>query len=527
MLRHHRVMPLRPSLARHPWLLLALLGCIIMLPALLWGPGATHSYLYNHIWTRHFGEQMAAGHLYEQWLPRSFEGLGSPAFYFYPPIAYWLSGGLNAMGLTVGQAINGASLLLLIASGITMHAFLADRGTRPLLGATLYMVAPYHLFDIYVRGALAEFAGFVWLPLIALGIRWLPARRGVLLLGCSYGALILTHLPLATLTGLFLIAPLMVRSLWDDRSIMIPGLCAGLIAFALSAFYLLPAATLQPHMSTSLLWTGKYQASVWSIWTEDFALFPCLAMGMIVIAAPARSLWSAIAAITALAAVNLIPWLWSIDLLDKVQFPWRILAITEFAAITAVVSCPPRRVLLVGAAVVLAFPMALTALVAHAMLAMPVDYRWLENHVPDAPEYLPNGFDTGLVDRLDRDTDLRGFRALPRGNRLVVTHPGPVTMGHAAFPIWRVTRNGQTVVSTGPLIRFQAQPGVYRIERVRLWQEDVGAAITIAALLLIAIMTLPRAISHLSKFPPYSPLSTLSDRRFLRNVRSRFSGGEL
>ena len=527
MLRHHSIMPPRFSLVRHPWLLLALLGCVIMLPALLWGPGATHSYLYNHIWTRHFGEQMAAGHLYERWLPRSFEGLGSPAFYFYPPLAYWLSGGLNAIGLSVGQAINGASLLLLIASGISMHAFLADRGTRPLPGAALYMIAPYHLFDIYVRGALAEFAGFVWLPLIALGIRWLPARRGILLLGCSYGALILTHLPLATLTGLFLIAPLIVQSILRDRSILIAGLMAGLIAFALSAFYLLPAATLQSHMSISLLWTGKYQASIWSIWTEDFALFPCLALGMLLIAAPGRSLWTAITAITALAAVNLIPWLWSIDLLDKVQFPWRILAITEFAAITALVTCTPRRMLLAGAAVVLAFPIALTGLVAHAMLTMPVNYRWLNDHVPDAPEYLPYGFDTRLVEPVNRDTDLRRLRTLPRGDHVMVTRAGPVTLGRAAFPIWRVTRNGQAVASTGPLIRFQAQPGVYHIERVRLWQETAGAVITIAALILIAMMALPRAISHLSKFPPYSPLSTLSDRRFIRSVRSRFSGGEL
>jgi hypothetical protein len=511
---------------RHPVWTLTLLGCALMLPALLWGPGATHSHLYNHMWTHHFGEQMAAGHLYERWLPRSFEGLGSPTFYFYPPLAYWLSGGLNAIGLNVGQAITGASLLLMIASGLAMYAFLAARGTRPLVGAALYMAAPYHLFDIHVRGALAEFAGFVWLPLIALGIHCLPTRRGIALLASAYAALILTHLPLATLTGLFLIAPLMVQRIMQDRATLLPGLAAGLLAFALAAFYLLPAATLQSHMSTALLWTGKYQASGWSIWREDVELFPCVALGLGLLAWRARSLWTAITVGTALAAVNLIPLLWNIDLLDKVQFPWRILAITEFAAVTAMAACPPRHIIAIGAGVVLAFPLLLTSLIASAVLKMPVDYARIERHQPDAPEYLPAGFDAALVDRVDRWTDLTRFRALPRGDSIAIIRPSPVTIGHAAFPIWQVTRDGKAVPSHGPLISFDATPGTYRIERVRLWQENVGAAISLFALLL-AVLTGRRAISHLSKFPAYSPSQALSDRPSFGRLRSRITGGEL
>lgn len=513
--------------SRHPVWTLTLLGCGLMLPALLWGPGATHSHLYNLMWTRHFGDQIAAGHFYERWLPHSFEGLGSPTFYFYPPLAYWLSGGLNAIGLSVTQAISCAGLLLLIASGLAMYAWLAARGTRPLIGAALYMVAPYHLFDLYVRGALAEFAGFVWLPLIALGIGWLPSRRGVALLASAYAALILTHLPLATLTGLFLIAPLMLQRIVQDRATLLPGLVAGLLAFALAAFYLLPAATLQAHMSTALLWTGKYQASVWSIWREDFELFPSIALGLVLLAWRARSLWTAITIGTALAAINLIPLLWSIDLLDKVQFPWRILAITEFAAVTAIVACPPRRIMAFGAALVLAFPFLLTGLIAHALLRMPVDYNRIERHQPDAPEYLPAGFDASLVDRVDRWTDLDRFATLPRGDSITVTRSGPVTMGHAAFPIWRVTRDGQAIASHGPLISFDATPGTYRIERVRLWQETAGAAVSLIALLILALLAGRRSISHLSKFPSYSPSQALSDRPSTGRLRSRITGGDL
>ena len=39
-----------------------------------------------------------------------------------------------------------------------------------LFGALAYMAAPYHLVDHYYRGAYAEFAAYIVLPLVALSI---------------------------------------------------------------------------------------------------------------------------------------------------------------------------------------------------------------------------------------------------------------------------------------------------------------------------------------------------------------------
>ena len=94
------MVPRLAPMIRSPACLLSLLGVALMLPALLWGPGFTHSHQYNLLWTAHFGREMAAGHLYERWLPDSFEGLGSPTFYFYPPFAYWIGGGFRAVSYT-------------------------------------------------------------------------------------------------------------------------------------------------------------------------------------------------------------------------------------------------------------------------------------------------------------------------------------------------------------------------------------------------------------------------------------------
>jgi hypothetical protein len=515
---------------RSPVLVLTLIGVALMLPALLWGPGYTHSKQYNVLWTNHFGAQMAAGNLYERWLPGSFEGLGSPTFYFYPPFAYWISGGLRAVGLSVQSAINGTGLLLLIGSGLAMHRWLAFRGPHPLLGAALYMAAPYHLYDIYVRGALAEGAAFVWLPLIALAIDRLPDRRAVALLGMSYGGLLISHLPIAMLAGVLLIAPMLGARLARRDPVLVPALIAGALAFALAAFFLVPALTLQDHVSIAMLWGPEYRPGDWSVWNASFELFPCLAIGLILIAWPgARRFWGLLAILTALASVRLVPVLWDVPLLEKVQFPWRAFVLAEFATVTALVACRPRPVLLAGGAVMLIFPYLFTGFLTAVFLRTPVDYARIERVGPDAPEYLPRGFDLSRVRPIDHWPDLTPWRSLPRGDSLAVTRAGPVTLGHAAFPIWRVTCNDRLMPSSGPLIRFDAPaPGICRIERITLWQERWGACISLAALLLLALLCLPvRRISHLSKFPSYSPSLIGGSPPQLSAAGRDMSGGDI
>jgi hypothetical protein len=48
-------------------------------------------------------------------------------------------------------------------------------------------------------------------------------------------------------------------------------------------------------------------------------------------------------------------------------------------------------------------------------------------------------------------------------------------------------RDGSPVPHQGPLISFDAQPGIYRIERVAIWQEKVGLAISMMAALLLGL----------------------------------------
>ncbi|MGN1298647.1 MAG: 6-pyruvoyl-tetrahydropterin synthase-related protein [Candidatus Scatovivens sp.] len=63
--------------------------------------------------------------------------------------------------------------LLLFLSGITMYKLvysMTNNRNVALLSSAIYVLAPYHITDLYIRNALGEFASFVFIPLVFLGL---------------------------------------------------------------------------------------------------------------------------------------------------------------------------------------------------------------------------------------------------------------------------------------------------------------------------------------------------------------------
>ncbi len=380
----------------------AVAALVLMTPSLLWGPGAADSAIYNYVWTKQFGELLGQGVLYPRWLPHSWGGLGSPAFYFYPPLAFYVSGLLDLAGLTTLQAINGAALLAMFASGVTMSAWLRFKGANPLW-ALLYMAAPYHLYDWYGRAGLAEFSAFAWLPLVALGLDAQPRRWATPLLAISFAGLVMTHLPAALLTSVGLIAPMVVRR----REHLAAYAFAGFLGLGLSAIYLLPALTLQHHISTAAMISSIYRPANWAPWGPYAALWVApFALAPVSLAAGGRR-WFWVGAVVFGAAMSLavIPMVWSLPGLDRVQFPWRMLVVVEFAAVTAAALGPPRLVFAALALALSAVPYA--RLFEVSSQALHLRYAAdTERDLPDAPEYLPAGSDLSGLTASNRVPDL-------------------------------------------------------------------------------------------------------------------------
>ena len=219
------------------------------------------------VWGRYFAEQLWSGDLYPRWLMDMNSGLGSPTFYFYGPVAFYVSSLFHAFvpATDLGwPAIGLSASVALAVSGFAAFVWLRDIAGRngALAGALTYMLLPYHLeIDILDRFAFGEAWGLAWLPLVLAGAHrcTLGDKRAVPLLAFAYALLVLSHLPS---TLLFSAVPVFYVFFMAPRGemkravmLVVAGMFAGGM---LSAVYLLPAMTTQHYASVGAQVSGYF-----------------------------------------------------------------------------------------------------------------------------------------------------------------------------------------------------------------------------------------------------------------------------
>ena len=375
--------------------LLVLLGILLVIPANLGPPLLHDSFEIDWVWADQFTAELARGNLYPRWLPLSNDGLGSPVFYYYPPLSFYLSGIFGLAGLTTYWSIIAAFAASFAASGVACWHWLKGRAAHPLLGAAFFMAAPYHLFDFTVRGAQAESLAIAFIPLVAIGLRRIAERRGgMVFTAVAYAGMIFTHLPLALLTSLFLIAP---YALVHRRELLrfTAAIAAGI---GLVAIYLVPALALEPYHDVDQLYRSPYLTtayySVYSgNWRDGVVMTMFVIIAAILLAAmrPAlarRDKWAMYAIAICVLASGLVPLVWSVPLLSKVQFPYRALPLAEFALATVIARQPARDGSL---SLLFAVPLLLSPLIVPGFGLRGGELPFLQAHHPDVYEYLPRG----------------------------------------------------------------------------------------------------------------------------------------
>jgi hypothetical protein len=185
-------------LNRTAWLLL-----LLLIPAML--PLAAPGYFFKAHDGSHsvsylveFDQAIRDGLIWPIWGPDYAVGFGYPVWLVYAPLAYFVAEFFHLLGfgLTVAVKLAWAFGFLLGAAGMYR---LARRWWGPaagLIAALAYTYAPYHLVQIYVRGALAEFLALAWFPWVLLAFVELwddPRPRRVAWAALALGALMLTH----------------------------------------------------------------------------------------------------------------------------------------------------------------------------------------------------------------------------------------------------------------------------------------------------------------------------------------------
>ncbi|MBX3276808.1 MAG: hypothetical protein KF868_02285 [Acidobacteria bacterium] len=120
-----------------------------------------------------FHRALIAGNPYPRWQEDTRSGFGAPTTVFYPPATYYLTSLFYFFLGDWRNVLMALYMTLMAASGLAFYS-LARRFFSPAaayIGMFVYIFAPYHLINVYQRGAVAECFSFIWTPL-ALKYAW-------------------------------------------------------------------------------------------------------------------------------------------------------------------------------------------------------------------------------------------------------------------------------------------------------------------------------------------------------------------
>lgn len=360
-------------------------------------------------WQAHIAPAVWDGTLYPRWLAGMNNGLGSPAFFFYPPMLQWLgalfwplaSGTANAM-TRLALAVWLASALGAVGCRDWLRA-IGLPGPAAGFGGCLFLLMPYRAFvDFYQRGALPELVGISAMPwLLWFAVRLQDrSRRATLGYSLSTAAILYCHLP-AALMGVLLSSAYLVtlsfhrsrERLEFDWNLLARGIGATLLGIALAAPCAVPALSLLGYLGdTGAMFGPRNQPVNWLLFSQIPWVDP--AMHLV-------TLGLVTAALTAAAVLGLIAWrgprtlrihliflltsvvvvallnhavsrpFWALQTpLSRIQFPFRLLGLQVVAlsgigalALGAASSLSPRlaRLLWMTAPALLLFDAALIA----------------------------------------------------------------------------------------------------------------------------------------------------------------------
>jgi hypothetical protein len=367
---------------------------ILALSVFAWAPLLTPAYFFNAHDARHsvfflveFDQTFRDGYWWPRWAPDFAFGYGYPLFSLYAPLAFYTAELLVLLGWGFTAAVKTVYILATIGAGLGMYGF-ARRLYGPaagLLAGISYMYVPFHLVEIYVRSAYAEFVSLAIIPLLFWAFTELiaaPSPRRAAVAGLAYGLLALTHH-----TSFFTFSPLLMvyilflsiskglnqwrlqpgafgaimGCLKPSLTPMLYAAAAGVLGLMLAAIYLLPAMIETRYIKVEQWTSGSYNYLQHFVYFSQFLVEQwgygysgpgvlddlSYQLGAMMVSLMAFALVSIAtqqfphrgAALFFLIATGVIIPLMSpvaepiwqvLPIASLVQFPWRLLAVTAF-----------------------------------------------------------------------------------------------------------------------------------------------------------------------------------------------------
>lgn len=348
-------------LGARPWLLLPVLALPALWPFCAEGLPRSFDGGLHLLRLGALDGHLRQGVLFPRWVPEMLLGYGYPVFNYYAASTYYAAELFHLLGLGFYDALIATQMAAVIAAGLGMYWLAHDVLGREqrwaaLVAAVAYMVSPYLLTNIYIRGATAEAAAMALLPVILGSTRRLlrdpRPEQWVLPTALSTGALALTHNITLLLFTPVLVATIALLWLQGGRARRRLGLVAGslLLAMGASAFFWLPLLAERTLLAGTAYEIAREAWLPSSVWTWENFLQRSLAyrhsfarpiqLGLVqavlgvagfFLARRRDAEWLFFGGVAVAAALAMGAWalpLWTgRDILAVVQFAWRLLSI--------------------------------------------------------------------------------------------------------------------------------------------------------------------------------------------------------
>lgn len=390
-----------------------------------------------------FDQALREGDLLPRWFPEFALGHGDAELNFYSPFSYFAAEFIHLLGFGLYYSLKLTFAASLVISGLGMYLWVSEVfGSRRagFVAAVSYMFFPYHIIDIYFRGALAETVALVFLPFLLWSTFRLVAkgqRYHALVAGIFLALLVLSH----NVTALFFMpiwlgyAALLIlfghgKAVNSVRLMVSNALGIGIATFTgltLSVFYWLPALQEQAYASTgSFRDEGIVPAKQFSAFTDliqtawifDYAQRPpkvgmiqmlafLLGIVALVFILAMRKRWGSsfspfiwqgiffvyvvLVSIILMSPAGLLVWQ-TVPLAEYIQFPWRLLGFIGLgiAFLTGALALTGRAFVLLG------LPM-VALLVFSTMFQLSLPRIYLNEEDLTIPQAVRHEYDTGFV----------------------------------------------------------------------------------------------------------------------------------
>jgi uncharacterized membrane protein len=147
------------------WLILVLATCLPLTKA---GFFQTDDGIFHFYRLASLIRHIEAGHLYPRWFADFAFGYGHPILNFYAPLTYYLAFLIHLLVRNPVLAMKILIALSFVASAWAMYLLGRELWGEEagFVASLLYTFFPYHLADVYTRGAIPEALAFVFPPLI-------------------------------------------------------------------------------------------------------------------------------------------------------------------------------------------------------------------------------------------------------------------------------------------------------------------------------------------------------------------------